>query len=244
MTPNLRVLGPIELERTEGPVRLGGPKQQAVLALLIAARGQVLSRSSVIMGVWGEDASEERQRSFHTYVSNLRSLLGGLIERRGEGYYIDPAAIRVDAWGFEDAVEQGRVELTTDPRGTAERLREVLGWWRGLPYLEASEAEGLETEISRLENLRVDAVELRLDADLRLGRHEEVVSELDALVLEHPLRERLRALQMLALYRSGRQAEALRAYQRARGFFIEELGLDPRPNWPSWSCASSTRTRP
>ncbi len=229
MTPMLHVLGPIELDGTTGPIRLGGPKQQAVLALLVAARGQVVSRSTVIMGVWGEDASDDRQRSFHTYVSNLRSLLGAPIERRGDGYRIDPATIRADAWEFEDAVERCRTDLAATPAESAAQLREALGWWRGLPYLEASEAEGLHAEISRLEDLRVDAVELRADADLRLGRHEEVVTELDALVLEYPLRERLRTLQMLALYRSGRQAEALRAYERAREFFVEELGLDPSP---------------
>lgn len=202
------VLGPIRAERDGVGIDLGGPKQRAVLAMLVAGHTRAPSRDWVIEGVWGESASEANRRSFHTYVSNLRAALGDVIARAGDTYRltIDPTAI--DSSRFEAAVSAARNRVATDPGLAAVALREALATWHGRPYADLADVPGLDSEIRRLEELRLEAVELRIDAELSSGLHGSLVAELEALSEEHPTRERFRAQHMLALYRSGQIGRA------------------------------------
>lgn len=221
------VLGPIRAERDGVGIDLGGPKQRAVLAMLVAGHTRAPSRDWVIEGVWGESASEANRRSFHTYVSNLRAALGDVIARAGDTYRltIDPTAI--DSSRFEAVVSAARDRVATDPGLAAVALREALATWHGRPYADLADVPGLDWEIRRLEELRLEAVELRIDAELSSGLHGSLIAEVEALSEEHPTRERFRAQHMLALYRSGRQSEALRAFRRTEAFLAEELGVEP-----------------
>ncbi|MGH8935593.1 MAG: BTAD domain-containing putative transcriptional regulator [Acidimicrobiia bacterium] len=225
----IRVLGPLDAERDGASVDLGGPKQRGVLAMLLSAPMRALSRDRIIEGIWGDEGSEANRRSFHTYISNLRALLGDVIVRAGDTYRIEIESERLDSLVFEKAVDEARRLVATDPDAAATGLREALGLWRGRPYTDLVEVPGLEPEVRRLEELRLEAVELRIDAQLALGLHGTLVPELEALAEEHPTRERFRAQHMLVLYRSGRQAEALRAYRRTESFLAEEMGIEPSP---------------
>ena len=221
------VLGPLSVDRGGSPVDLGGPKQRAVLAMLLASPGRSVSRDRIMQGVWGEEVSEASRGSFHTYLSNLRALLGDVIVRQADGYRLEVAPKDIDAVAFEEAVDDARRQIATDAHSAADMLRAALGVWRGLPYADLIDVPGLQTEIRRLEELRLSAVELRIDADLAAGREGSVISEAEALAEEHPTRERFRAQHMLALYRTGRQAEALRAFRRTEAYLADELGLEP-----------------
>jgi DNA-binding SARP family transcriptional activator/WD40 repeat protein len=221
------VLGPVEVLVEGAPVALGGPKQRAVVAVLVAAAGRPVAVGSLLQAIYGEDASASNRPTLHTYVSNLRHVLGDVILRRGDGYLLDSTASTVDAVTFEDSYRAAVAMAGAED--VAGRLRQVLAMWRGHPYADVEAHGYLDGEITRLAELRLSAIEARIDADLRTGRHGEVVAELDALTVEHPFREHLRALHMLALYRSGRQAEALRAFGRTREVLVEDLGLDPSP---------------
>ncbi|MDH3500098.1 MAG: protein kinase, partial [Acidimicrobiia bacterium] len=224
-----RVLGPVEYGNPEHPVRLGGPKQRAVFALLVKDAGDVVSSESLIDGVWGDEPPGAVRNSLHTYVSNLRSILGGKIERSGNGYLLDVDHAQVDAVLFERLVDESRSALSVDPAASGTTLRAALSLWRGRPYADLLDIPGLADEIRRLEELRLLTVEARVDADLATGRHEIVIPELEALAADYPLREGFRARHMIALYRNGRQAEALRAYNRTREFLGDELGVEPSP---------------
>ncbi len=219
------VLGPLEVVEGDHRYTLGGPKQRAVLALLIAQVGKPVSVDTLIDSLYGDEASDRAHRSIHTFVSNLRSELGDIIERRGEGYILLAERASVDACRFED--ELGAVRSLDSPTTVAERLRAVLSLWRGHPYADIEDRTALAAEATRLNELRVAATELRIDADLESGHHAALVAELDALTVEYPLREHFWAQQMLALYRSGRQAEAMRSYAKARSTLIDQTGLDP-----------------
>lgn len=225
----VRVLGPLEFVSEGGPTQLGGPKQRAVLAMLTARVGRVVTNDELAVGVWGEDAPKTVSSSIHTYVSNLRAATGRAIERHGSGYLLDIERSRVDAHLFEELLDRGRRDLVANPSEAASELREALALWKGRAYADVSDFPGIEDEARRLTDLRLSATEMRIEADLALGRHAGVVAELEALAAEHPFRESLRAKHMLALYRDGRQADALRAYQRTREHLREELGLDPSP---------------
>lgn len=225
----VRVLGPLEFVSEGGPSQLGGPKQRAVLAMLTARIGRVVTSDELVVGIWGEDAPKAVSSSIHTYVSNLRAVTGGSIERHGSGYLLDIDRSRVDANFFEDLLDRGRKDLVANPTAAASELRDALALWRGRAYADVSDFPGIEDEARRLTDLRLSATEVRIEADLALGRHASVVAELEALAAEHPFRESLRAKHMLALYRDGRQADALRAYQRTREYLGEELGIDPSP---------------
>jgi DNA-binding SARP family transcriptional activator/WD40 repeat protein/energy-coupling factor transporter ATP-binding protein EcfA2 len=222
----IRILGPVQVERDGAEVDLGSPKQRGVLAILLAESGAI-SRDRIIEGVWGEDASPANRHSLQTYVSNLRRILGGVIVRSGETYRLDLGSDDVDHLQFARVVEGARSRVATDAATTASELREALGWWRGRPYADLVDIPGLQAEIRRLEELRLEAVELRIDAELASGLHGSLIAELDALAEEYPFRERFRAQHMLALYRSGRQSDALRAYRRTESFLAEELGVAP-----------------
>lgn len=224
---DIRVLGSLEVLVAGEPIALGGQKQRGLLALLIASAPQSVSTDDLIQGVWGADAAPTTKSTLQTYVWNLRQALGEIVIHDRGSYRLEADPGRVDAVRFETVLRGSRAGIATDAGGTARRLREALGWWRGRPYADLGGVPGLEFETRRLEELRLEAVELRIDADLASGHHGDLVSELEALAAEHPTRERFRSQHMLALYRSGRQAEALRAYRRTEEYLAEELGIEP-----------------
>ena len=224
-----RILGPFEVSERGRPLDVGAGKQRALLALLLLREGEAVSSDRLIDALWGERPPASALNSIHVYVSQLRKALGnGHLETRGHGYLLSLEPERVDLARFESLLGKGRDLLSAgDAEGAAQALRAALALWRGPPLSDFASEPFAQGEISRLEELRLSAVEERIDADLAVGRDVELVSELEALVREHPLRERLSAQLMLALYRSGRQAEALAAYQQARRTLAEELGLEP-----------------
>src|SRR5215210_3642813 len=223
---HLRVLGPVEVISDGVPVRLGGPKQRTVLALLVAEVGKVVSVDALIDGVWGEEPTAAARSTLQTYISNLRTAVGDVIVRDGGGYRLEANPQGVDAVQFEQAVAGATKLAETNPAEAAQRLRSALALWRGHPYADLTGSFPLELEARRLEELRHGAIEARIDAELALGHDVELVAELGALSAEFPAREGLCAQHMLALYRAGRQAEALRAFEKTRSYLVEELGLD------------------
>jgi WD40 repeat protein/DNA-binding SARP family transcriptional activator len=224
---NVRVLGPVEVLSDGVDVRLGGPKQRTVLALLAAEVGTPVSVQTLIDGVWGDEPTAGARSTLQTYVSNLRAAIGDVIVRDDGGYRLVAEPESVDAVEFERAVEQASGLVDTVPAEAAQRLRAALALWRGHPYAGLPGSFPLELEARRLEELRLRAVELRIEAELVLGRHAQLIPELEVLCEEFPVYERFRGQHMLALYRSGRQAEALRAYQKTRTYLADELGLEP-----------------
>ena len=226
-----RVLGPFEVLAEGQPVALGGARQRAVLAILLLHRGEVVSVDRIVDELWGERPPDTATKTVQVYVSRLRKALGeGVLVTRGGGYALEVDADQVDADRFERLAAEGRERsIGVKPTVAAESLREALDLWRGPPLADFAYESFAQNEIARLEELRLVALENRIEADLALGRHAELVPELEALVAEHPTRERLRGQLMLALYRSGRQSEALESYQDARRTLDEELGLEPGP---------------
>ena len=228
-TMEFRLLGPFEVSERGQPLEIGAGKQRALLALLLLSSGEVVSTDRLIDVLWDERPPASALNSVHIYVSQLRKALGnGRLETRGHGYLLALEPEQLDLSRFERLLGEGR-ELLAEGEAVraAEALRAALALWRGPPLSDFASEPFAQGEIARLEELRLAALEERIEADLALGRHAGLVPELDALVREHPLRERLRAQLMLALYRSGRQAEALAAYQQARRTLAEELGLEP-----------------
>jgi WD40 repeat protein/DNA-binding SARP family transcriptional activator len=223
----VRVLGPLEVLSLDGGVRLGGPKQRTVLALLAAEVGKSVSVDELIDGVWGDEPTAGARSTLQTYVSNLRAAIGDVIVRDDGGYRLTADPRDVDAVEFEQTVEETAALVEMQPAAAAQRLRAALALWRGHPYADVPGCFALELEARRLEELRLRAVETRIEAELTLGRNAQLVAELEVLCEEFPTYERFRAQHMLALYRSGRQAEALRAYQKTRAYLAEELGLEP-----------------
>ena len=219
------VLGTIEATDEKRKLSLGGPKQRTVLALLIARAGTTVSTDALVDGVYGDEAPQGARRSVQTYVSNLRGELGDAIEATGSGYVLRAERSGVDALLFEDAISEAN--KMNDPERASQILGDALALWRGHPYAEIDGLFQLTAERARLTELRMSAIEARVDADLERGHHRQLIAELDSLTEEHPFRERFRAQQMLALYRSGRQAEALRAYEKTRTYLVDEMGLDP-----------------
>ncbi|MFV2039540.1 MAG: BTAD domain-containing putative transcriptional regulator, partial [Acidimicrobiales bacterium] len=202
-----------------------------VLAVLVVQRSSVVSADRLVAEVWGELAPKSARRTVHSYIASLRGSLNVgreiLCGRQG-GYALDVDPARVDAARFESNVESARSRHVSDPVGALGLLNETLSMWRGSPFgVLAGEVPLLRTEATRLEELRLVAVELRIDCELAAGRGGPGIGELERLVVEHPFREGLWRRLMLALYRSGRQGEALSAYQRARRVLGEELGIEP-----------------
>jgi len=223
---HIRVLGPVEVVSGGVDVRLGGPKQRTILALLVAEVGKIVSVDALIDGLWGEDPTPGARSTLHTYISNLRTALGDVIVREGGGYRLQANPQQVDAVQFEQAVVHATKIADTQPAEGAQRLTAALALWRGHPYADVSESFPLELEARRLEELRLGAIEARIEAELAMGHDAELVPELGVLCTEFPVREGFCAQHMHALYRSGRQAEALRAFQKTRTYLVEELGLD------------------
>ena len=228
-----QVLGPLEADSERDVVGLGGPKQRLVLALLLIDVGRAVSDDRLVDVVWGDEPPDGARHVIQTYVSELRRLLDDEIRREGGGYRLAAPPDAVDAHRFELLVGSARDRMRDSPAGAGALFREALALWRGEPYAGLEDAAAVRLEADRLRELRVGAIEDRLQADLDAGLHGAASVELDGLTREHPFRERLRGLHMLALYRAGRQADALAVYRRTREMLIEELGIDPSPELQS-----------
>src|SRR3954465_6748788 len=229
-----RVLGPVEIETSAGLLELRGAKQRTLLALLLMHPNQVVPRDVLIEGLWGESAGDRAGHSLEAQVSRLRKALlpagNGILQTHATGYRLNVNTENLDALSFERLLEQAGSALErNDASEAAETIKEALALWRGRPFEDVTYQSFARVEIERLEELRLSAVEDRIEAELALGRHAQLIAELEALVRRHPLRERFRGQLMLALYRSGRQADALDAYRRTRPSFVEELGIEPGP---------------
>jgi len=223
--PDFRILGPLEVSDETGPLLLGGQKQRAVLALLLLDADRVVSVDRLVEALWGEQPPRTAVTSLQNFVSQLRKSLGPeILETKPPGYRLRVRKGELDLDRFRVAVENARA---LEPAQRAAKLCEALGFWRGPPLADFAFESFAQPHIAHLEELRLATLEERVEADLEAGRHGELVGELEALVEEHPVRERLRGQYMLALYRSGRQAEALQTYQEGRRFLVEQLGIEP-----------------
>ncbi|MGH3016433.1 MAG: AfsR/SARP family transcriptional regulator, partial [Gaiellaceae bacterium] len=209
---------------------LGGPKPRALLASLALEAGRVVSVDRLVEALWPGDPPETAAHAVQVYVSQLRKALGPVLTTRAPGYELELAPEHIDVHRFVRLAQEGRAALTGgDPVAAEGAMRLALALWRGPALADFVYEPFAQNEIARLEELRTVVLEERIDADLALGRHAELVSELEALVQAQPLREGPRAQLMLALYRSGRQADALAAYRAARQTLVDELGIDPGP---------------
>ena len=224
-----RVLGPLTAIDDGEFVGLGEPKQRMVLATLLTRPNQAVSIDALLKAVWGDRPPASARDTVHGYISELGHLLDGAITRVGAGYVIEVDEERLDSLRFEGLVSVGREVLAEDPSAALDHLTKALGLWSGLAFEDLRDQPGLTDEIERLEELRLGAIEDRIEADLAIGGHEEVVDDLESLVREYPYRERLRGQLMLALYRADRKPDALRVYQQTQRQLIEELGVDPSP---------------
>jgi DNA-binding SARP family transcriptional activator/class 3 adenylate cyclase len=225
--PRFRLLGPMEVSGDDAPLSLGGQKQKAVLAVLLLHAGQAVSVDRLVDALWGDDPPKTAATSLQNFVSQLRKALGAdALVTQAPGYLLRIEPDELDVNRFTRLVSEAS---SAAPAERTPILHEALGLWRGSPLADFTYQAFAQHEIRRLEDLRLSAVELEIDAELELGKHTEVVGELESLVTQNPLRERLRELLMLALYRSGRQAEALDVYQAVRRLLLEELGLEPGP---------------
>jgi YVTN family beta-propeller protein len=224
-----RLLGSLEVLVDGRQIPLGGARQRAVLAILLLHRGEAVSVDRVVDELWGERPPDAATKTVQVYVSRLRKLLGdGILVTRPGGYSLELGANEVDAERFARLAGEGREALDrSDARSAAETLRAALDLWRGPPLADLAYESFAQNEIGRLTEMHLAALEDRIEADLALGRHAELVPELQTLVREHPARERLLGQLMLALYRSGRQSDALESYRDAKRRLVEELGLEP-----------------
>ena len=224
-----RVLGPLEVDAGEGPVPLGGPKQRAVLANLLVRANEVVPADTLIDEVWGDEPPGQARNTLQTYVSNLRKVLGdGMLEGRAPGYVLVVDPLAVDATRFDALVREARKTMPIDPKVAIDSLDDALAMWRGPALADVAE-RSLLAEAARLDETRIGAQEERIGALLSTGLAARAIGELEPLLAAHPLRERLWEQLMLALYREGRQADALAAFQRARELLADELGIDPSP---------------
>ena len=235
---HFRILGPLEVVTNGQPLALGGNKQRAVLAVLLLHANEAVSVDRLIDALWGDRAPAGAVQSVRVHISRLRKALNGrsgsgndgsvLVTTSG-GYELKVDDDSLDLARFERLYAQGQRALHNDPHHASELLSEALALWRGPALADLAFEPFAQAEAERLDELRVAALEDRLEAELELGRHAAVAAEIELLITENPLRERLRRLQMLALYRCGRQAEALEAYRRARQTLVEDIGVEPGP---------------
>ena len=225
------ILGPIELHIDGSRVPLGGLKQRALLAFLLLHANEVASRDRLIDALWGESPPPSASDALDTYVYRLRKLIGyGRLARHGGGYLLSVEAGELDAGRFELLVSSaGEAAGAGDSRGAARMLTDALALWRGPALADVLYLPFADDPARHLEEQRLGALESRIEAKLDCGGGAALVPELEHLVADHPLRERLVAALMLALYRAGRQADALAVFQAARGRLVEELGLEPGP---------------
>jgi DNA-binding SARP family transcriptional activator len=227
---NIHLLGPVEASVDGRSLKLAGPQQRAVLAMLALHANEPVTTDRLIDGLWGDSPPPTAPKMIQIYVSQLRKLLAAAsaeIVTRGGGYELRIDPDQVDAVRFARLVGDAR-HRSSDRGPPAKRTaRDALALWEGTPLGELADEPFAAEEARRLEELRVTALEVAIDADLEDARHAEVIPDLEALVASHPLREHFHAQRMLALYRSGRQAEALEGFQQARGMLVAELGLEP-----------------
>lgn len=232
----LRILGPLRLDGPDGEVVIGGEKPRRLLGALALYANEVVSADRLIDVIWAQSPPRSARENLQTYMWSLRRAVktarspGLALESRPPGYVlrIEPEAL--DWLHFGQLAEAGAKQLAVDPAAASRLLREALACWRGVPLADiAGELGTLQPRITAMEDARLDALELRVEADLATGGHRELVGELAELVVEHPLREQFRAHQMLALYRSERQADALAAFRQHRELLAEELGIVPGP---------------
>src|SRR4051794_24026858 len=225
-----RVLGPLEVVDERGALALGGVKPRAILAVLLLHANEPVSAGRLALALWGEEAPAGAVKTVQVHVSRLRKALGdnGLVATTPAGYCLRVRSGELDTQRFAELVARGRRALAD---GQAERaaaiLREALMLWRGPPLAELAFEPFAQVEIARLEEQRLSALDLRVEAELAAGWHASLVGELQQLAAEHPTSERLTGQLMLALYRCGRQADALEAYQRIRAHLADTLGLQP-----------------
>jgi DNA-binding SARP family transcriptional activator len=228
-----RVLGPLEVVDGARPVPINGAKQRGLLTLLLLHANQTVSSGRLLEELWGDEQPESGLTALQVRVSQLRKALGkggASIVTKPAGYALELGANELDLRRFEELVADADRALQRDaPEQAWAQLQRALALWHGPPLADFAYESFASAAIARLEELRVVAQELRIDAGLRLGRQAELVAELESLIAEHPLREGLRRQHMLALYRSGRQAEALEAYHAARRALVDELGIAPSP---------------
>jgi YVTN family beta-propeller protein len=237
---DFRILGSLEVYDDERPLLLGGHQQRALLVLLLLRANQVVPVDEIVDDLWGARPPPSATKSVQALISKLRKLLAepgaeaeevgedGILLTRSHGYVLTVVPGELDLHRFQSLTEDGRQALAAGRAGdAAKRLREALALWRGRPLAEFAYESFAQVEVARLEELWLSALEERIEADLALGRHHDLIPEVEALVAENPLRERLRGQLMLALYRAGRQAEALQAYQQARHTLVDELGIEP-----------------
>jgi YVTN family beta-propeller protein len=226
---DFRILGPFEVTEDGEPLPLGSPRQRALLLVLLLHRGEPVSTDRLIDELWGEQPPPTATKIVHGYVSHLRKVLGdGALVTRGGGYLLVAAAEQVDAERFTAMVGEGREAMSAgDAAGARELLAASLSLWRGDALADFSYEPFAEGEIARLEEARLAAREDRIEADLSLSRHRDLVSELESMCRRHPTRERLLGSLMVALYRSGRQADALEVYRRGRAALSDDLGIEP-----------------
>jgi DNA-binding SARP family transcriptional activator len=224
-----RILGPLAVAKDGSEVVIGSGKQRAILVLLVLHANEAVSTDRLVDQLWGEPRSTSATKVLQNYVSKLRRLLGdGVLITRPHGYELRVEPGELDADLFDDLVAEGRRALAAgDPERAAAVLAEALSLWRGPPLADFAYEPFASAEIDRLEGLRLAALTERIDADLQLGRHDALIGELETLVARYPLQERLRGQLMLALYRSGRQADALRVYKETRRVLVDELGIEP-----------------
>jgi DNA-binding SARP family transcriptional activator len=226
-----RLLGTLEVVDGDRRVEIGGQKPRQLLGLLLVNANQVVSVDRLIDELWGEHPPETAANTLQVYVSKLRkSLSSAALVTQPPGYVLQVDVEHVDARRFERLVREGRAALARgDARRASALLEDALALWRGPALAEFAFQRFAQAEIARLDELRLVALEERAEAELALGRHAELAGELEGLVAANPLRERLRGQLILALYRSGRQAEALAAYRTGRAALVDELGIEPSP---------------
>jgi DNA-binding SARP family transcriptional activator/WD40 repeat protein/type II secretory pathway predicted ATPase ExeA len=237
---SFRVLGSVEVVDARGPVSVGGPKERLVLAHLLARANTVVSLDALVEGVWAGEPPRSAERTLHAYVARLRKALEppraqgeapSLLVTVGRGYRLELGPDQLDAAQFEALARGGSDQLRAgDPAAAADTLRRALDLWRGEPYGDFAGYEVCAPEARRLAEIRMVALEDRLDAVLATGDATQVAADAEGLLTGHPFRERLWGQLMLALYRAGRQRDALAAYQRARAVLVDELGVEPGPD--------------
>jgi DNA-binding SARP family transcriptional activator len=225
------ILGSLEVRHEGRPVHIGGAKERALLALLLLHAGEPVSVDRLIDELWGDSPPATARKSLQVRVAGLRrAVRGDVLLRRGDAYLVRLASNQLDLHRFEQLLSDGSHALAAgDPAAAATTLREALAVWRGPALADFAYESFAQVAITRLEELRVHALELHVEAELELGLHAEVIAELKELAAAHPFRERLRGQLMLALYRDGRQTQALDVYRRTREELVAELGIEPGP---------------